>query len=171
MATCTRDNLHVQAEKPWYNFTNGLYFSSSVIALNMANRSKIKVNRTIAAQRTTTLSSTTVAMTTELMQSATDIITPGSTGDNSTAKQIRPGKTLQGMIDELKKKMFISSTDPPVSNAKIVLIIAYMRSGSSFTGGLFNQLPESFYLFEPVRFVFDAFMNNASIEYLSGSKR
>ena len=37
-----------------------------------------------------------------------------------------------------------------------VLVLAYMRSGSTFTGQLFNRNPDSFYWFEPVESIYTA---------------
>ena len=31
-----------------------------------------------------------------------------------------------------------------------LIILTYLRSGSSFTGGLFDQHPDVFYVFEPL---------------------
>lgn len=44
-----------------------------------------------------------------------------------------------------------------LSNASIVLIVAYMRTGSTLTGSIFQEYPGTFYAFEPIRAVFDAF--------------
>ncbi|XP_052090753.1 carbohydrate sulfotransferase 3-like [Mytilus californianus] len=40
---------------------------------------------------------------------------------------------------------------PSTKSVTQVLLIGQMRSGSSFTGELFNQHPEAFYMFEPLR--------------------
>ena len=39
---------------------------------------------------------------------------------------------------------------------KFVILLAYQRVGSSFTGQLFNQNPDLFYLFEPVDGIYSA---------------
>ncbi|WAQ99556.1 CHST1-like protein [Mya arenaria] len=38
-----------------------------------------------------------------------------------------------------------------ISNASIVLIVAYMRTGSTLLGEILREVPESFYIFEPLR--------------------
>ncbi|KAK7891686.1 hypothetical protein WMY93_023649 [Mugilogobius chulae] len=43
-----------------------------------------------------------------------------------------------------------------------ILLFATTRSGSSFTGQLFNQHPEVFYVFEPLYHVQQAFTNSSS---------
>ena len=40
------------------------------------------------------------------------------------------------------------------SYGNIIFILAYFRSGSSFTGSIFKQYPGTFYLYEPIRKVF-----------------
>ena len=39
---------------------------------------------------------------------------------------------------------------------KIALILGYQRCGSTFTGNIFNQNPDAFYLFEPVDGIYGA---------------
>lgn len=53
-------------------------------------------------------------------------------------------------------KLFERKTEI-LSNASIVLIVAYMRTGSTLTGSIFQEYPGTFYAFEPIRAVFDAF--------------
>ncbi|XP_045199057.2 carbohydrate sulfotransferase 1-like isoform X2 [Mercenaria mercenaria] len=64
------------------------------------------------------------------------------------------------------------------SNKKIVLIVAYMRSGSTLTGSLFQAYPGTFYVFEPLRFLVGAFnglaRNNktyTTLKYANGTNR
>ncbi|XP_076093192.1 carbohydrate sulfotransferase 1-like [Mytilus galloprovincialis] len=45
---------------------------------------------------------------------------------------------------------------PSKKSVTQVLLIGQMRSGSSFTGELFNQHPEAFYMFEPLRSLLQA---------------
>lgn len=47
--------------------------------------------------------------------------------------------------------------EPVLSNATIVLIIAYMRTGSTLTGSLFEAHSGTFYAFEPLFGVENAF--------------
>ena len=44
-----------------------------------------------------------------------------------------------------------------LSYAKIAVILGYMRTGSSFTGSTISQYPGTFYLFEPIRDIWEAF--------------
>ena len=53
-----------------------------------------------------------------------------------------------------------SKSVPIVSNATIVLIVAYMRTGSTLTGSLFQEYPGNFYAFEPIRAVYDTFLES-----------
>ena len=107
---------------------------------------------------------------------STPIFTSNSLStSNKTWKGTPARKTLPEIINKLIYGVSNTSTDTRTSlthsHAKIVLIIAYMRSGSSFLGGMFNQYPESFYLFEPIRFIFEAIHDSKPVEYLSGRKR
>lgn len=43
-----------------------------------------------------------------------------------------------------------SNNSAKVSNATKILIVAYVRSGSTFTGDLVQQTPKSFFTFEPI---------------------
>ena len=58
-----------------------------------------------------------------------------------------------------------------LSNDKIVLIVAYMRTGSTFLGGIFKQYPKLFYLFEPIRHIYETVKSNRGVEYINGAKR
>ncbi|KAH3887132.1 carbohydrate sulfotransferase 1-like [Dreissena polymorpha] len=55
--------------------------------------------------------------------------------------------------------------------SKIVLIFAYLRSGSTFTASLFTQLPDSFYVFEPLHALTDAIGKDGVLRYINGSVR
>ena len=61
-----------------------------------------------------------------------------------------------------------------IPSAKIVIIAAYLRTGSTFLGGMFHHHPETFYLFEPIHLIFDnleAGRNTTELMYVSGEKR
>ena len=45
-----------------------------------------------------------------------------------------------------------------------VIILTYMRSGSTFTGSLFNQHPQVFYYYEPL-WTFDFYFKNNHTAY------
>ena len=64
-----------------------------------------------------------------------------------------------------------------VSNTSIVLIVAYMRTGSTLVGSLFQEYPGSFYVFEPLRAILDVFEdaqkhNNKTVtlKYIEGKR-
>ena len=75
-------------------------------------------------------------------------------------------KTSSANLSALEKKI--------KTNAKIVVVLAYMRTGSTFMGGMFHHYPGTFYLFEPIRNIFDIFDaagDNKQLMYVSGKKR
>ena len=78
-------------------------------------------------------------------------------------------------MDNLTKTVSVTVTENKiVSYAKIVIIAAYMRTGSTLMGGMFHHHPGTFYLFEPIRHIFDAFTgarNNTKLMYVSGKER
>ena len=43
--------------------------------------------------------------------------------------------------------------EAPAKNQTRILIMTHHRSGSSFTGQLFNQHPDVFYMYEPLKIV------------------
>ena len=47
-----------------------------------------------------------------------------------------------------------------LSNASIVLIVAYMRTGSTLLGEILREIPDSFYIFEPLRTIESKFNQN-----------
>ncbi|XP_066561829.1 carbohydrate sulfotransferase 1 [Amia ocellicauda] len=70
---------------------------------------------------------------------------------------------------ELKEYTWRSLCDDGLSfgpfnsqNRKHIILFATTRSGSSFTGQLFNQHPDIFYLFEPLYHVQQAFTNSST---------
>ncbi|KAL7871138.1 hypothetical protein SRHO_G00086350 [Serrasalmus rhombeus] len=57
---------------------------------------------------------------------------------------------------------FVPAERSSASARKHILLFAQTRSGSSFTGQLFNQHPEIFYVFEPLYHVQQTFTNSSS---------
>lgn len=53
----------------------------------------------------------------------------------------------------------------------MVLIVGYMRSGSSLTGDILQHAPNSFYIFEPLHDLTEVIMARKPVKYLDGSKR
>ena len=51
-----------------------------------------------------------------------------------------------------------------------ILILTYMRSGSSLTGDIMQQSPESYYHFEPLYALNEADVNY-TVNYVNGSNR
>ncbi|XP_021370030.1 carbohydrate sulfotransferase 5-like isoform X2 [Mizuhopecten yessoensis] len=50
-----------------------------------------------------------------------------------------------------------------------VLIVSYMRSGSSFTGDVIASYPSSFYTFEPLKWSMHKLIKNSTIELINGT--
>ena len=57
---------------------------------------------------------------------------------------------LQGNITPSIKSSQTTTEDQSVSR-HLVILFSYERSGSTFLGELFNQNPEFFYYYEPLR--------------------
>lgn len=55
--------------------------------------------------------------------------------------------------------------------AKIVLIVAYLRSGSTFTASLLTQNPEVFYVFEPLHTIQTNLHKYNRLRYINGTVR
>lgn len=55
------------------------------------------------------------------------------------------------------------------TNFTAVILLTYMRSGSSFTGELLQQAPDSFYVFEPLRMLNHLAKSGRSIQWLNGT--
>lgn len=76
-----------------------------------------------------------------------------------------PEKTINQRFDEVV-----------LSNAKIVVISAYMRTGSSLTGAILSKIKRAFYLFEPITEIASQFnqewkKNKQKLFYLHGNQR
>ena len=64
---------------------------------------------------------------------------------------------LKGALSDLKKQQPPGNKDPAY-----VIIVTYMRSGSTFLGQLFNQNPKAFYWFEPMDSVYQSMYGTKS---------
>ncbi|XP_060079159.1 carbohydrate sulfotransferase 6-like [Ylistrum balloti] len=63
-------------------------------------------------------------------------------------------------------------TLPPITPThSMVLVVAYMRSGSSFLGDILQQDDSSFYVYEPLKDANDRIENNQSIALYNGTNR
>ena len=49
----------------------------------------------------------------------------------------------------------LSDIQAPTQPKAKLLIVTYMRSGSTFTGDMFDQSPDAFYVFEPLHGIND----------------
>ena len=54
-------------------------------------------------------------------------------------------------------------------NYTAVIIVTYMRSGSSLTGEIMQQHPDAFYVFEPLRMLDVSFKANFPLQFLNGT--
>ena len=52
-----------------------------------------------------------------------------------------------------------------------VLLLTYMRSGSSLVGDILQHMPDAFYVYEPLRMLGVINKRNASIRYVNGTTR
>ncbi|XP_069141632.1 carbohydrate sulfotransferase 3-like [Argopecten irradians] len=59
----------------------------------------------------------------------------------------------------------------PTRNRSMVLVVAYMRSGSSLVGDILQQHPSSFYVFEPLRSATELAYSNQSVTFYNSSVR
>ncbi|KAH3728410.1 hypothetical protein DPMN_054366 [Dreissena polymorpha] len=73
------------------------------------------------------------------------------------------------------RTVLVSATD--VSHRSIILIIAYMRTGSTLTGSFLRQSERSFYIFEPLHNLAQAFENaekktfdSVTLKYVDGTR-
>ncbi|KAH3847010.1 hypothetical protein DPMN_089322 [Dreissena polymorpha] len=64
-----------------------------------------------------------------------------------------------------------------LSNGSIILVIAYMRTGSTLTASILRESERSFYVFEPLHKLEQAFVNaernkldNVTFEYATGKR-
>lgn len=62
-----------------------------------------------------------------------------------------------------------------LSDKNIVIIIAYMRTGSTLTASLLQQYPGTFYVYEPIRSLYGAYTKgdrtHATLNYINGKVR
>jgi len=57
------------------------------------------------------------------------------------------------------------------SDAHIVIIASYMRSGSTLTGDLLQHFPRTFYVYEPLHALHIRTRNEAPLQMLNGTKK
>lgn len=57
------------------------------------------------------------------------------------------------------------------TEAKIIIILAYMHTGSSYTARIINNHPGTFYEFEPLRSLQESSRNSLWIQFLNGTTR
>ena len=95
--------------------------------------------------------------------------------NNSTqtdSKRIIVNQLLKGVVDKFQKTASANLSEKKIiTNAKIVIIAAYMRTGSTFMGGMFHHYPGTFYVFEPIRRISEATRDSKELVYVSGIKR
>ncbi|KAL4229226.1 hypothetical protein ACF0H5_012265 [Mactra antiquata] len=64
-----------------------------------------------------------------------------------------------------------STSTPEIGSQKLVVIVTYMRSGSSLTGDILQQTPGAFYAYEPFRALFSMNSSVAKIMYANKTVR
>ncbi|KAL4225910.1 Carbohydrate sulfotransferase 1 [Mactra antiquata] len=89
---------------------------------------------------------------------------------SSTSQEILPperGLSDEGsnVVDEEKKVI------TPANNTETtaVILLTYMRSGSSLTGDILQKSPDTFYIFEPLRSADFANREKKTVRYINGS--
>ncbi|OWF39341.1 carbohydrate sulfotransferase 6-like [Mizuhopecten yessoensis] len=68
--------------------------------------------------------------------------------------------------EEENKPAAASKNSGPVP----VLIVSYMRSGSTFTADVITSYPSSYYLFEPMKVTVEKLAKNSTIELINGTR-
>jgi len=77
---------------------------------------------------------------------------------------------LSLVSESLHTKAAVTSPRP-TRPAVQVLLLTYMRSGSSFAGDVLQRSPEAFYLFEPLRSLHQRNYSTFTIEYANGTRK
>lgn len=86
-------------------------------------------------------------------------------GDIDPIAQPAKEETIEEDIkpkQEMKKPEMVEKS---VNGMPNVLLLTYLRSGSSFTGALFQKSPNTFYLFEPIQHLLKS-VNQANAYYI-----
>ncbi|XP_060566337.1 carbohydrate sulfotransferase 1-like isoform X2 [Ruditapes philippinarum] len=101
--------------------------------------------------------------------------------DNREGNGIKPQEPKDVNVtlrESFLDKITASIGDNVVSKAKIILIIAYMRTGSTLTGAIFQSFPGTFYVFEPIRLIGSFFnsmarnkMQRGTLKFANGTQR
>ncbi|XP_045202965.2 uncharacterized protein LOC123556378 [Mercenaria mercenaria] len=84
-----------------------------------------------------------------------------------------PNNSSQSVF-ERKREKISTKNDITRENrecAKIVIILAYMHTGSSYTARIIQNHPGTFYEFEPLRSLQESSRRGTWIQYLNGTKR
>ena len=105
----------------------------------------------------------------------------------NTDTSVKISKVIKVTVDQPVNKTAVftnlgentlASKPTILSDKKIIIIVAYMRTGSTLTASLFQEFPNTFYVFEPVRSVNtkfkDATKNNltsAQLHYIHGREK
>ncbi|WAR01244.1 hypothetical protein MAR_007802 [Mya arenaria] len=74
-------------------------------------------------------------------------------------------------IGSLPTSQIKGGLKPTPGKPKLLLIVAYLRSGSTFTSSLFTQQPDSFYVFEPLHMVVETVKKHMALRYVNGTVR
>ena len=84
--------------------------------------------------------------------------------------ETKQGVKIKHLFPE--KKINQSNDETILSNATFVVIVAYMRSGSSLLGAILSKIEGAFYLFEPITEIANAFNKEGYVKnYLHGNQR
>ncbi|XP_060566324.1 uncharacterized protein LOC132725246 [Ruditapes philippinarum] len=104
-----------------------------------------------------------------------------ASSDNREGNGIKPQEPKDVNVtlrESFLDKITASIGDNVVSKAKIILIIAYMRTGSTLTGAIFQSFPGTFYVFEPIRLIVGFFnsmarnkMQRGTLKFANGTQR
>ena len=108
--------------------------------------------------------------------------TPGADEQTTFNNDVDEETTLADIGQDAQKKKHLSSTLLPAGKLgeltrerKLLLIVAYMRTGSTLMGKVFEQLPGALFGFEPLRAVHDEFTNgdseNVTLKYPNKTQR
>ena len=82
-------------------------------------------------------------------------------------------------IVPLNLKPYLSKTDPfltaeerEITKRQAVILLTYMRSGSSLTGDILQQSPGTFYLYEPLHYLSRSYLTTKeNLTFINGTIR
>ena len=85
---------------------------------------------------------------------------------NQQSFQVKGGN----LLNQIKDVNFHASESDKSAKTKVkVIILTYMRSGSSFTGDVFNHHPDVFYVYEPLWSIQKNYAKSLYIPFLNRS--